>query len=108
MEAAQTMRDHKVGSVFVEDNGQYLGIITEGEIYQKVIEEIKKPIKVQASEIMSQPIITIEADLSTATAYLKMYEMVIRCIGVTENGRITGVLSIKDFGRYYIQNFKTK
>ena len=102
------MMDHKVGSVFVEDNGQYLGIITEGEIFQKALEEIKKTIEVQASEIMSQPIITIEADLSTATAYLKMYEMGIRCIGVTENGRITGVLSIKDFGRYYIQNFKTK
>ena len=45
------MMDHKVGSVFVEDNGKYLGIITEGEIFQKVIEEIRKPIEVQASEI---------------------------------------------------------
>ena len=50
-EAAQTIMDHKVGSVFMKDNGQYLGIITEGEIFQKVIEEIRKPIEVQASEI---------------------------------------------------------
>ena len=57
---------------------------------------------------MSQPIITIEVNLSMATAHLKMDEMGIRHIGMTENGRITGVLSIKDFGRYYIQNFKTK
>ena len=71
-EVAQTMVDTKTGSVLIEKDGEYVGILTEGDLSQRVIAKLKKPIDVQAASIMSQPIISIESNQLMATAFLTM------------------------------------
>ncbi len=107
-EAAQTMFDARQGSVLIEKNGEYIGILTEGDISQRVIAQIKKPIEVQVESIMSKPIISIESNKLMATAFLIMEKEGIRHIAVSENGKITGMLSIRDFSKYYIRKFSKR
>ncbi len=107
-EAAQTMYDYRPGSVLIEKNGEYIGILTEGDISQRVIAELKKPIEVQVEAIMSHPIITIESNKLMATAFLIMEKHGIRHIAVTEDDEIVGMLSIRDFSSYYIRKFSKR
>jgi signal-transduction protein with cAMP-binding, CBS, and nucleotidyltransferase domain len=107
-EAAQTMCDYGRGSVLIEKDGEFIGILTEGDISQRVIAQIKNPIEVQVESIMSKPIIYIEPNKRMADAFLIMEDHRIRHIAVSENGKITGMLSIRDFSKYYIRKFSKR
>ena len=107
-EAAQKMYDSGRGSVLIEKNGEFIGILTEGDLSQRVIAQIKKPIEVQVMSIMSKPIISIESNKLMATAFLLMEEHGIRHIAVSDNRKITGMLSIRDFSKYYVRKFSKR
>ena len=91
-EVVQTMVDTKTGSVLIEKDGEYVGILTEGDLSQRVIAKLKKPIDVQAASIMSQPIISIESNQLMATAFLIKGKYRIRHIAISENKKIIGML----------------
>ena len=40
------MVDTKTGSVLIEKDGQYVGILTEGDLSQRVIAKLKKPMEI--------------------------------------------------------------
>ncbi len=107
-EAAQTMFDTRQGSVLIEKDGEYIGIVTEGDISQRVIAQIKKPIEVRAESIMSTPVISIESNKLMAAAFLIMEKNGIRHIAVSENEKIIGMLSIRDFSKYYVRKFSKR
>ncbi|MBT3924202.1 MAG: CBS domain-containing protein [Nitrospina sp.] len=107
-EAAQTMFDTRQGSVLVEQNGTYIGIVTEGDISKRVIAQIEKPIEVRVEEIMSQPLIHIESSELMAKAFLVMQKHGVRHIAVSENNKITGMLSIRNFSAYYVRKFSKR
>ncbi len=107
-EASQTMFDHNTGSLLIEKDGEYVGIVTEGDISRRVIAQIKKPIDVQVESIMSKPVISIEADQLMVTAFLIMEKHGVRHIAVRENKKIIGILSIRDFSKYYIRKFSKR
>jgi signal-transduction protein with cAMP-binding, CBS, and nucleotidyltransferase domain len=107
-EAAQTMYDYRQGSVLIEKDGEYIGILTEGDISKRVIAQVKKPIEVQVEAIISEPLISIESTKLMATAFLTMEKHGVRHIGVSENGKIVGMLSIRDFSKYYIRKFSKR
>jgi len=107
-EAAQTMLDAGQGSVLVEKDGEYVGIVTEGDLSQKVIAEIKKPIDVQVESIMSHPIVSIESNKLMVAAFLTMEQIGVRHIAVRENNKIVGMLSIRNFSSYYVRKFSKR
>jgi len=107
-EAAQTMLDAGRGSLLVEKDGEYVGIVTEGDLSQRVIAEIKKPIEVQVHSIMSHPIISIESNKLMVAAFLTMEQIGIRHIAVRENDKIVGMLSILNFSSYYVRKFSKR
>ena len=89
-------------------DGEYIGIVTEGDISQRVIAQIKKPIEVRAESIMSTPVISIESNKLMAAAFLIMEKNGIRHIAVSENEKIIGMLSIRDFSKYYVRKFSKR
>ena len=107
-EAAQTMLDSGRGSLLVEKGKDYVGIVTEGDLSQRVIAEIKKPIEVQVHSIMSHPIISIESNKLMVAAFLTMEKNGIRHIAVTEDSKIIGMLSIRNFSSYYVRKFSKR
>ncbi|PIQ99235.1 MAG: hypothetical protein COV66_15315 [Nitrospinae bacterium CG11_big_fil_rev_8_21_14_0_20_45_15] len=107
-EASQTMFDYNTGSLLIEQDGEYVGIVTEGDISKRVIAQIKHPIDVQVEAIMSKPIISIEANQLMITAFLIMEKHGLRHIAVKENNKIIGMLSIRDFSKYYIRKFSKR
>lgn len=101
IDAAKFMLKNKVGALLVHDGKKYLGIVTTVDFSHKVLAKELDPAKTQIASIMSQPIVTLDLDQSMMDAYRSMHQHNIRHIAVTENKKVVGILSVKDFANYY-------
>jgi len=101
LETAILMRDLRVGAVIVEDEGRFVGIISETDLVRKGIAESRDPGRVKVLNIMSSPIITIDIERPASDASDLMSEKGIRHLAVTDGGKIVGVISVRDLLRYY-------
>ena len=94
--AAKFMRKNSVGALGVVNNGQLVGIVTDGDIIKKVIAVGKIPARVKISEIMTQNPICVSPDDDLYTASKLMNEKGIKRVFVKENGKLIGYLSERD------------
>jgi CBS domain-containing protein len=100
-EAARIMGIQKVGSLFVEKDGQLVGILTETDVVRKAAAKGLDLKKDTVESIISKPIISIELTRSPQDAFDLMGEVGIRHLGITERGKIVGVLSVRDLLVYF-------
>jgi CBS domain-containing protein len=100
-EAARIMGIQKVGSLFVEKDGLLVGILTETDIVRKAAAKGLDLKKDTVESIISKPIISIEATRSPQDAFDLMGEVGVRHLGITERGKIVGILSVRDLLVYF-------
>jgi CBS domain-containing protein len=103
-EAAQLMRDKKIGSALIEQAGDYIGIVSETDIVRRGLAEGLNSDQTSVRQIMSSPIITIDINRSVADANDLMARRGIRHLPVTELGKIVGIISMRDL----VISFKNK
>lgn len=96
-EAAEQMAGHAIGSLLVSRDGGFVGILTEVDIVRKVVAEGLDPNLIPVAQVMTSPLITIEADRSVIGANDLMERKKIRHLAVTQRGEIIGVISVRDF-----------
>jgi len=96
IEAAKLMTNHKVGSVFVQQDNRIVGIVTEPDIIRKVVGAERVPYYVPVEEIMSSPVIGIDARRPITEAADLMEQHGTRHLAVHTGGSIVGVLSVRD------------
>lgn len=99
IEAAKVMRERHIGSVFVEQHGRIVGIITEADIVRKVVADCHSPQNVLVQDIMSSPVIGIDAGRPITDAADLMDRSQTRHLAVMRSGDIVGVLSVRDLLR---------
>jgi CBS domain-containing protein len=74
---------------------QLVGILTEGDIFYRVMAENKGPYKVTLSQIMSSPLITINENVSVRDAIALMQSKQIRRLPVINNdGGVIGLVTL--------------
>lgn len=98
---AQKMRDLKIGSLIVTREGKEIGIISETDLTRKAVAEGLDPGQVRVSTIMSSPIISIEISETPERANDLMKERGIRHLGITDKGKLIGIISVRDLLRYF-------
>ncbi len=64
-EVAKKMRDVGIGALLVERDGKLVGMVTEGDVVQKVIAEGKDCATTRVEDIMEHHLNTIRAPLKT-------------------------------------------
>jgi CBS domain-containing protein len=84
---------NNIGAIIIISGGSPVGIITERDIVEKVAKASRDPGKIRADEIMSSPLISIEADKTIRDALILMREKKIRRLGVTRKGRLVGIVT---------------
>jgi CBS domain-containing protein len=94
--AAEEMAESEIGSLLVNREGDYIGIITEGDIVRKVVAKGMDPSTLSVEKAMTSPLITIEVDRSIVDANDLMEKKKVRHLGVTKKGKIIGVISVRD------------
>lgn len=97
-EVASLMTSKNVGSILVIDNenNEYIGIITERDIVRKVVAKGVDANSYMVKGVMSSPLVTIESSKTIFEAGDLMDQKKVRHLGVTENGDLVGVVSIRD------------
>jgi len=101
IEAARTMQEAKVGALLVAEGPRYLGVVSESDLVRRVLAVDGNVNQVRVADVMQAPIITIEIDRSAHEASDLMSERGIRHLAVTEDGKIIGMLSVRDLLRYF-------
>ncbi len=104
-EAACLMRDKHIGSLLVVRNDDHIGILSETDLVRRGIAEGLDPDKAIVERIMSSPIITIDIEKTAEEANAVMSERGIRHLAITNEGKIVGILSVRDLLIYFKNQF---
>ena len=94
--AARIMRDRGIGSLFVTNGKEIVGILTDTDMVRRVVAAGVDTRKTTAEQIMSAPIVTIEEDKTVLDANDLMAKTHIRHLGVTQGGKLVGMISVRD------------
>lgn len=94
-QTAERMRDRKVGSVVVIDGGRPSGILTERDLVRFAASG-GDPLATKVSEWMTESPDTAEPTESVDEALRRLAEHGYRHIPVVEDGRLTGIVSMRD------------
>ncbi len=99
--AANRMRDGRIGSLFVEKNGALVGIVTETDIVRKAAADGKDLTKLTVEQIMTSPVVSIEGNRTLQDAHDVMADRGLRHLGVTDAGKLVGLVSVRDLLVYF-------
>ncbi|GJL79292.1 MAG: hypothetical protein NPINA01_22810 [Nitrospinaceae bacterium] len=104
-DAAKYMTENRVGALFVNDDKKCLGIITDVDFTHKVIAKDRDPKTTPVADVFTHPLITLDCEETMLDAFKTMRKNNIRHLGITENKKLVGIISIKDFANYYNYKF---
>jgi len=109
-DAVEKMEDISAGTAVVVEGDNVVGIISERDIFRKVVLQDKKIDKVKVKEIMSTNLTTITPETSLDECMQLITEKRIRHLPVICDGTLCGIVSIGDVVKYLIveKDFKIK
>lgn len=94
--AAKRMAEKRIGSLFVIEAGEMVGIVTESDLVRKGIACRLDGHTVRVGSLMNSPLLDIDINRTIRDASDLMAKKRVRHLAVTENAKIVGVLSIRD------------
>jgi CBS domain-containing protein len=97
--AAQLMNKHEIGCVIVVNKQKPVGIVTERDMINRVINKSINPEETRVSTIMSQSLIDASPNMCAGDAAKLMLERNIKKLPVVENGHLVGLVSLTDLIR---------
>jgi len=97
--AAQLMNLHGISSLVVVDSGKPVGIITERDMLDRVLNKSMVTTEAAVTDIMSKPVVTACPNMRAGDAAKIMIERGIKKLPVVENGRLVGIVSLTDLLR---------
>jgi CBS domain-containing protein len=106
--AAKKMKAARVGSLFVKKGKKLIGIVTDTDIARRAVSANKPLGKMTVEKIMTSPICTIEGSQSVDDAQDMMADLGVRHLGVTQEGEIVGVISVRDLLFFYKRYAQSK
>jgi CBS domain-containing protein len=94
--AARIMRDRGIGSLFVTNGKEIVGVLTDTDMVRRVVAAGVDTLTTTAEQIMSAPILTIEENKTVVDANDLMAQSHLRHLGVTRDGKLVGMISVRD------------
>jgi len=96
-QAAATMRARNVGCLIVcDDDGRFIGLVTERDIAHHIAAATQKPDEAQVAQIMTDHVVSCAPGTPTGEARKLMTEHRIRHLPIVDDGRVVGILSARD------------
>lgn len=95
-EAVSKMNKFDIGSIIVMEGKRPVGIITERDILERIVEPCMEPTAIRAKEIMSSPVISTNPEENIENAAKLMSNRKIKKLVVLENNKLVGIITSMD------------
>ena len=97
-EAIDLLHQHAVSSLIIDRRhaGDEFGIVVVEDIALKVIGEDRSPERTNVYEIMSKPVVTVDADMDIKYAIRLLGRFRLSRALVTDKGEAVGLVSMRD------------
>ena len=102
-EAARTMTEKNVGIVVVLENERLIGVFSERDAVQRVIDKGLDPATTAVGEVMTTELVVADEDDDYQTAMRTMDRANIRHVPVVRKTQVVSMLSIRDLMRIDMQ-----
>lgn len=96
LEAAETMRERRIGAVMIVEDGRLVGIVTERDLVFRLVAAGLDPAQTRLGQIMTPGPETLAPDDSPIDALDKMRAGRYRHLPVLDGDEIVGMVSIRD------------
>ena len=106
VEALRPMRDSRVRSVLVIDDGRLVGIVTQGDCAIKVLLPGLDAKQTPVGKVMTGNPVTVELDDPLQGCMAMMAKRGFRHLPVLDAGKVVGVISIGDVVKDIIRNLE--
>lgn len=98
-DAVKLMNKNRIGCLVALDNGKIVGILTERDLLERVLEKCKNPKETRVSEIMTRQVIVGKPDMQLVEATRLMFENKVKKLPVVEGNRLAGLVTLTDIAR---------
>jgi len=95
------MNSRGIGAVVITEMERIIGILSERDILKQISSEKKDLFSTLAEDIMTKNPLCIESSENFTHAFNTMYIHNIRHLIVAKNGKLEGIVSLRDLLRYY-------
>jgi CBS domain-containing protein len=106
-DAVKLMNENRIGCLVVLQYGQVVGIITERDMLERVLEKCKNPKETNITEIMTKRVIVGKPDMQLAEAAKLMFEKKVKKLPIVEGNRLVGLVTLTDLARMASLDKKT-
>lgn len=96
LDVIKVMADKNIGAVIVTDGGKPAGIFSERDLLKKVLAQGVNPAQSAIGAVATLKLTGIKSSSSVETCAREMYRLNLRHFPVSEDGKIVGMLSIRD------------
>jgi len=94
--AAEKMRHNKIGALLVEQNGTFIGLLTDTDIVRKGVGPKKNLDQTIAKQLMTTNLPSIQVKRTSHEAYDMMGDLGIRHLVICDGDKIVGLVSMRD------------
>ena len=94
--AAERMAERNIGAVAVVDDGALAGVFSERDIMSRVVAKGLNPDSTEVSSVMTRDIVVACSTDPVDAALQKMHAIGSRHLPVVDDGKLVGMISIRD------------
>ncbi|HEX2832943.1 MAG TPA: CBS domain-containing protein [Thermoanaerobaculia bacterium] len=94
--AAERMAERNIGAVAVVDAGRLSGVFSERDIMSRVVARGLNPDDTAVGLVMSKELVVAEPEENLDAALQKMHSIRARHLPVVRDGKLVGMISIRD------------
>ena len=98
-EAVKISNKNKIGCLVVVDNSQIVGILTERDLLERVLEKCRNPKEIKISEIMTRHVVMGKPDMELSEATRLMFENKVKKLPIIDGNRLVGIVTLTDIAR---------
>lgn len=94
--AAERMTERNIGAVAVVEKGTLAGVFSERDIMSRVVARGLNPDSTEVSDVMSRELVVAAPSEDVLSAIQKMHSIGSRHLPVVDDGKLVGMISIRD------------
>jgi len=99
-DAVRLLNQNRIGClVVVSSDNQIVGILTERDLLERVLEKCRNPKETRVSDVMTRNVITGTPDMDLLEAARLMFKLKVKKLPITDGNQLVGIVTVTDIAR---------